>query len=550
MHPLAKVVAAASLPLALLLATSGRGAEVISPAAAPDATLAAEPAAAAAPDPRTLPHFDIWEYRVLGNSALPGKTIEQAMYPLLGPGKTINDVEAARQTLERSYRDAGYATVFVDIPEQQVESGVVRLKVTEGKVDRVRITGTRYFSNGQIRASLPALQSGTVPNLPKLQAQLAELNAATADRSVIPVLKAGRTPGTVDVNLKVQDALPLHGSVELNDRYTANTTRLRLGALVSYGNLFQLRHALTLQLQASPQKLSESRAIIASYVLPLPGLKNTSLALYAVDSKSDVAALGTIAVLGTGQVYGTRIVYAPLRTPQLAQTVTLGLDYKSFLENIRLKNNDSLKTPIHYLNWSAAYALTRNRERSTTVFDVTANFGVRGLINDSTEFADKRFSGPPNYFYLRGNTQYSRPLSEALQLYSRLALQWSTYALVSNEQLAIGGLDTVRGYTEATELGDYGADATVELRDAWLSKLLHLAPGAAYGFAFLDGGRVVLVDPLALQTTEDLASTGLGLRINAWHGFSSELEWAVALRSAAAIRSGDQRAHFNFKWAF
>jgi hemolysin activation/secretion protein len=537
---------AASLPLALWLCAPAKALEAASGAAA----AAPESEPPAAPDPATLAHFDIWEYRVLGNSALPGKAIEQAMYPLLGPGKTINDVEEARKILERSYRDAGYATVFVDIPEQQVESGVVRLKVTEGKVDRVRITGTRYFSNGRIRASLPALQSGTVPNLPQLQAELAQLNAATADRSVIPVLKAGRTPGTVDVNLKVRDSLPLHGSVDLNDRYTVNTTRLRLGAMVSYGNLFQLRHALTLQLQASPQKLSESRAIIASYVLPVPGLKNTSLALYAVDSKSDVAALGTISVLGTGHVYGTRLVYAPLRTPKFGQTVTLGLDYKSFLENIRLKDNSSLKTPIHYLNWSAAYALTRNLERSTTVFDVSANFGVRGLVNDSSEFDDKRFSGPPNYFYLRSNTQYSRPLSEQLQLYTRLALQWSNYALVSNEQLAIGGVDTVRGYTEATELGDYGADATVELRDAWLSKLLHLSPGAAYGFAFADGGRVVLVDPLAGQTTEDLAGAGLGMRLNGWHGFSSELEWAVALRSAAAIASGEQRAHFSFKWVF
>src|SRR5262245_35947781 len=80
-------------------------------------------------------HFDVFEYRVLGNTVLPTQSVERAVYPHLGEKRTLKDVEEARVALEKAYRDAGFGTVFVDIPEQDVDHGIVRLKVTEGKLN-------------------------------------------------------------------------------------------------------------------------------------------------------------------------------------------------------------------------------------------------------------------------------------------------------------------------------------------------------------------------------------------------------------------------------
>src|SRR5262249_22222336 len=85
--------------------------------------------------------FEIREFVVEGNSVLSAVQIERAVQPLLGPEGGIERVEKARAQLERAYHDAGYLTVIVDIPEQQVRNGVVRLRVTEGRVERVRVQG-------------------------------------------------------------------------------------------------------------------------------------------------------------------------------------------------------------------------------------------------------------------------------------------------------------------------------------------------------------------------------------------------------------------------
>ena len=156
------------------------------------------------------------------------------LYPHLGESKTIDDMEKARAALEETYKAAGYGTVFVDIPEQNVDDAIVRLRVTEGRLDRVRITGARYFANGQIRRRPPLCNATPCSNLPKLQQELGDINRRSRDRTVTPVLRAGRTPGTVDVELKVQDSLPAHGTVEVNDRYTADTSKTRVSVNLSY----------------------------------------------------------------------------------------------------------------------------------------------------------------------------------------------------------------------------------------------------------------------------------------------------------------------------
>src|ERR1700761_6629923 len=211
------------------------------------------PAAADAPEDK---FFDIAEIRVLGNTVLPSIEVERAVYPYAGPHKSIEDVQAARAALEAAYHSAGYATVFVDIPEQDVGGGIVRLRATEGRIDRLRVSGMRYFSSRKMLAAIPSVKPGEVPKLSDLQSELAVVNAQTPDRTVTPVLKAGRTPGTVDLELAVTDTLPVHGGLTLNNRYTPDTKPLRATFDLSYGNLFQDAQSLAFEYQTSPQQFS------------------------------------------------------------------------------------------------------------------------------------------------------------------------------------------------------------------------------------------------------------------------------------------------------
>src|SRR5215831_3895340 len=220
-----------------------------------------------AQQPAEEPTFDILEYRVEGNSVLPKLAIERAVYPHLGEKKRIADVEKARVALEKAYRDAGYATVVVNVPQQKVDKGVVVLQVIEGRIERVRVTGSRYYSQGSILEQVPAAAPNEVPYFPDVQRQVDRLN--NADRRVTPVLRPGTVPGTTELELNVRGELPLHGSLEFNNRYSPNTTPYRLTGALRYDNMFQRDHSFGVQYQTSPQDTSEVKAIVATYAVPL-----------------------------------------------------------------------------------------------------------------------------------------------------------------------------------------------------------------------------------------------------------------------------------------
>lgn len=486
--------------------------------------------------------FPLLEFRVEGNSLLPAVDIERALYRFLGPDKNAQDVEAARQSLAQVYGDAGYGTVLVTVPEQEVAQGVVTLHVIEGRIEHTYVTGSRYFSPVRIREAVPALAENNVLHLPSLQAQLAELNARSGDRSITPVLRPGRTPGTVEVELKVKDQTPLHGSLSLNDRYTLNTTRLRLDGQISYANLWQREHSLSLQYQTSPEDTSQVQVYAGTYVWR-PSARSV-MALYAVQSDSNVASVGALSVIGKGDIVGLRAIY-PFADG--TQRITLGADYKDFQQSV-LQGSDTFNTPIDYVQFSAQYNLNRQTTAHTD-FSIGANWGMRGLGNDEREFAEKRYNAKPNYLYVKVDLEHQRPLWSGV-LRTVVRGQWSESPLISNEQMGAGGVESARGYVESERLGDTGVQINVELRSPPLlqgnDKIQEL-----YGLAFADAARLDVKDPLPRQASRyDLSSSGLGVQLRAFQQARAMLLIAWPYTHAEKTKAGEPRLHFSVSYAF
>ncbi|GAC1457975.1 MAG: ShlB/FhaC/HecB family hemolysin secretion/activation protein [Steroidobacteraceae bacterium] len=546
------MIACGFLPLTeAVSADPASGAPTAPQAAAPTAAPApAAPAPLSAAPAAPEEFFDISEIRVLGNSVLPVAAIERAVYPYAGPHKSIKDVQAARAALEQAYHGAGYGTVFVDIPEQEVGNGVVRLHATEGRLDRVRVSGVRYFSGRRILAALPAVQSGQVPQLPALQSELAAVNTRSSDRAVTPILKAGRTPGTVDLDLRVNETLPLHGGVTLNNRYTPDTSQLRSTVDLSYGNLFQDFQSVAFEYQTAPQRPANERVLSLTYLAPL-GESGNLLALYAVDTNSNVAAVGSLSLLGVGQVYGVHLIRPLTGSGAWSHNLNLGGDFKDFSQTVDVPGAPPDKTPIRYVNWSITYALAEHTPLHDTTLSLAANFGVRGLPNRPAEFDFKRFGAQAGYSYLRGTLERRQALFLGTSLDARLGFQLTDAPLVSNEQFGIGGIDTVRGYLESIALGDSGATGSLELRGPSWGFRPNPQENHLMVYAFYDAGLVTILDTLpAQQARYELESLGAGVRLSAFRGLDAQLDWADPLKTVSTVRRGHSRFEFQLHYGF
>lgn len=494
--------------------------------------------------------FNVFEYRVEGSTLLPSQAVEKSVYPFMGEQKTLVDVEKAREALEKAYHASGFLTVLVTIPQQKVDSGVVKLAVTEAPVDRLRVVDSRYFLPSDIKAAVPELAEGTVPNFQDMQSQLTALNRSP-DRRVTPVLRPGKTPGTVEVDLKVQDQLPLHGSVELNDRYSPDTSRTRLSASMRWDNLWSKQHSLGVTLQTAPSDPKESKVISANYTVPLDG--GDFLALYGLKSDSNVAAVGTLNVVGSGTVLGLRYIRPLPGSEVFFHSASFGADYKDFDQSVELLDSGGFSTPIKYLPFTLGWDGTWTGDDSTRKLGLSFNFHLQGFVGTEEQFADKRFKGRPAYAYFRGNASQTWTLPQAYGLVARASWQLAGQPLISNEQFAIGGVDTVRGYLESAALGDRGVAVSLEARTPNLaSRMPSLGESVTdlHALAFLDTGSVRVIDPISATDRFTLSGAGLGLNLTGWNGLDLSLVWAYPLKDVGNTRRGDHRFHFNvaFEW--
>ena len=518
------------------------------------------------------PKFDVWELQIDGNTLLSTRDAEQTVTPFLGAQRTFENIEAARKALEQRYRDLGYPTVLVDIPEQEANQGVIRLHVSESRVVELRVTGARYFSPEKIRAAVPALAENAVIALAPMQAQLTALNGAAADRAITPVLRPGRKPGTVEVELKVKDELPAHGSVEFDNRNSAGSSALRASAMLRYDNLWQRQHSLSLQVQTSPDKPDEVRVLSGTYVAHFDNTDNL-LAVYAVDSNSSSAAVGDISVLGKGRIGGVRGIIPFVTEADFSHNLSLGFDYKDFKENLHAAGQDNpLSTPIEYVVFGTQYSANWHAETSSTRVGLGMNFGVRGLRDRSVqceyltkdgdgnpkvetqalnEFACKRAGARSNFIVLHGEVEHQRLLGYGISLRALFDTQLTDSPLISNEEYSAGGAESVRGYYESQVLGDTGERLTLELTSPSIAAHISEHVQDAHALLFYDAAHLRVREPGTEERDRfDIASFGVGLRATAWHDWSAELDIARAFKAAGTIDKGDVRVHAKIEYAF
>ena len=499
------------------------------------------------------PSFDLMLLKVDGNTVLDQVTIEKTVYPFLGPGKGIDDVERARQALEAVYREKGYPTVLVEIPEQDVEEGKVRLQVVEGTIERIKITGSRYYSLGRIREGVPALAEGQVPYMPAVQEQVGKLAEESQDRSVTPIFRAGSTPGKMEVEMRVQDQLPLHGSLEMNSRNNENTTYSRLIASLRYDNLWQRFHSASLQYQVSPQNADEVQVWSGTYVLPT-GWQDTRLAFYGVGINSNTqlgASVGGSSVVGTGDIFGLRLVKPFNPVERYFHSLTVGFDYKDFNQGVTLIGQDTGDTPISYAPFMVGYDGTWRTVESLTSISLATHFSIRGLGNDQQEFEDKRFRSQSNYFYFTADLRHQYELPYDLRLAARASGQVADSPLISNEQFAVGGPTSVRGYFQTQQLGDNGLNLSVELYSPKLMPDNWEFAQNLRAFTFFDWAYLWIIDALPANPSHyQLAATGLGMRLQLFQHWIGEFDWGYPLYPQGTVNVGQNRVDFRLAYEF
>lgn len=506
--------------------------------------------AANAAEPPAEPTFNIVRYEVTGNSVLVPAVVDAALTPHVGAGRRFADVELARQALLAAYASRGFTTVYVTLPEQEVTSGVIRLAVEEKRVTQVTLIGANHHDAKNVRASLPALREGAVPNTVGLSDSLRLANANPSKQSHL-LFKAGKQAGEVEAVVRLEDTKPWKVFVNLDNTGSDETGQTRLAVGYQNANLGNRDHVLTLQYITSPEQINNVSIFGAGYHIPLYTLGD-SVDLYA--GYSDVNS-GTIAglfnVSGQGAIFGARYTRNFSKRSAYEHKFSAGLDYRAYTNNI-----DFLGQPIGTDVTIHPISLTYNGQwqghASQAGFYLTAAHNLPGGNNgNDADFAATRLGAKANYALARLGGSVAHNTRGDWQLRAALDNQYTAEPLVPGEQFGLGGHDSVRGFGERTVTGDRGYRASLEIYTPDLGKKTGINHARLRLLAFVEGGWVERLEPQPGETSViGIASAGAGLRFGLDKNLSVRLDYGYVLDGGGDKERGDDRLHASVAYVF
>ena len=528
--------------------------------------------------------FAVTTFLVEGNTVLDQVKIDRLLESYKGGERQMKDVEQARADLENLYHTAGYPTVLVNLPEQTIENGIVQLQVVEGHLLSITVTGNEYYSWSNIRGKMPSLTPGSLIDEPTFVKELAAVNG-NPDLNVAPVLKPGSEPGTVDLELKVKDRLPVHGKLEADNKGPITTPRERMVAEIQHTNLFGGDEILTVNTVQTPTDLGAVQNYGMSFVYPVIWPSHL-LAVYASKSKSSSVLAGAaisvgggsdVAIAGNATIAGLRYMFPIFTGGENTHQLSIGIDYKR-LEKTTANFPDggsvTVLSALQYTPMSLGYSGFFPDKWGLSKASFTTKGYVAGMIpggaresfagdpNDPFEKPPNRVGSTGTFAVLQGGLDRTQPLPGDFTLNLHTDGQWASQPLIPAEQYFAGGMDSVRGYLTYESIGDHAIRGRAELTTPEvltvpIDRVWQRRKSSDYTLrvrfaTFYDAAKLWVAQPLPGQAPQFfLEGVGAGVRVK----FPKDLGQLIvdsgwALRDTLNTKRGSNFVHFSVGLTF
>lgn len=499
---------------------------------------------------QSVPRFDITAFVVEGNSLIPQQDIDARLAPFAGRQREFGDIRRAAQALQAAYVERGYEAVRVLILEQDIRTGLVRLRVIEARVRSIRIEGNRHFDDANIRASLPALKEGAPPNIRAIGANVALANENPIRQERV-AFEAAPEAGRIDAVVRVTDDEPVRIGVFFDNTGNPNTGHNRTGIGFVHANVGGADHVLNLQLVTSPTDHEGVLIFGAGYRVPIYE-SNALIDVYGGQSDVDSGTLQNLfSVSGSGTIAGARLTKVLSRLGGYEHKTALGLEWKAFENDVVLVGTSGTLVPDVttiplLLTYTGRYQAP-GRELGFFL-SYAANL-PHGDGDASARAIDAARAGAEaNFQILRVGAAFTLALPKDDILRIALDGQYTRDALVPGEQFGLGGLNSVRGFYERTTAFDIGHRVSFEIyapefgpriAPDWRARLL----------SFIDLSRGKDQAPARLAA-DGLASFGVGGRFSRGKRFSMRFDTALVTDGTTGRDQGELRTHFGVTYIF
>jgi hemolysin activation/secretion protein len=445
------------------------------------------------PAPKNIekgPCLNITAIHVEGVAVIAQREIHKVTQSYVNSCIDAQRIEDIMGKLTALYLSKGYAAARFYLPEQDLKTGTLKLRVEEGKLSQLQLTerakGTMSLKTAIIGAE------GKPLNLRDLEQALDQINKLQSNHATMNIYPGERIGESIAV-FDNEPAKRWNGYFSYDNKGQDSTGRNQAALGVGIDNIFGLNDLLNFSYNRSlPFKANRQDSFSGSVFYAVP-LGYQTLSLNASRSEYDSTLQTQFNQLhssGETNTYTGRVDSLLYRGFNNQLRANIGLTHKdtaAFLEDVKL---DVSSRKLSVLDIGLSYS------DMLLAGVVNANAGYsRGLklFNALEDAADLPAEMPKAQFEkLTYGLSYFKPfqaLGQNFSFSSNFAGQYALDTLYGSEQYSIGSLYSVRGFNQSSLSGDSGYSFKNDLN---LNKVYSLSNGPliARHYIGFDYGKV------------------------------------------------------------
>ncbi|CAI8694759.1 ShlB/FhaC/HecB family hemolysin secretion/activation protein [Burkholderia sp. IT-111MI5] len=426
--------------------------------------------------PESGPRVLVRAFALDGNTVFGSDKLLPLVADLAGSTLSFADLQRAAGRITAYYRSHGYVLARAYLPRQDIDDGVVRIEIAEGRYGAITIQNHSRVLDAALRQPLSALHPGDVVRGPDLERSLLLLDdlAGVGARGT---LRPGETPGTTDLVVDADKGPLASGSLEFDNFGDVALGRYRLGGSIDVNSPLRLGDRLSLRGLISNER---QRYYRAAYQVPVgPASTRVGVAYSSLHYRLG-GAFSDLDSQGRASVQAAYVTQPLVRARALSVTAQVQYENKNLRDDygvfdIRRDKNVGLWT--FGVSGNSQDGLLGGGRNGFSVM-----FGVGRLRSNDPFEADSLKKSIGSFAKLNVSALRVQALGRRLELYTQFSAQLASRNLDESEKFSLGGPYGVRAYALGAGSGDQGWQASAELRYL-------VAPGWQVS-TFVDAGRV------------------------------------------------------------
>lgn len=454
-----------------------------------------------------------------GVSAYPLREFAPLYDQYLARQVEMGDLVRIAAAITDKYRSDGYFLARAVTPPQTGEAGAARLRVYEGYVGAVTVTGPAAPAVERLLKDLEGRKPLRLADLDRRLALASDLPGVSLRSRIEPVLEdPARHNLIVETELRA-----VSGMIYLDNRGSKTAGPWQIYARGALNSAIAPGDQVALSVLSVPEDPQEFTQVEAAYLMALEGGGRLRGSVSA--SRATHSANASNTWLGNESRAGGLRASLPLRRGRgHALWMSAGLDLRQVEQNWLALGR--YKDSLSVARLSVHGDRTGKAGVSTGFAQLSAGLDAFGAT-DAPSWRQSRLDADGQFLKFNVQGSHYRDLGPKAGIYLAADAQWSDESLLASEEFTVGALPYGRAYNYGELSGDRGVAGLVELRLGWAVKQGPLTFFQTYGF--LDGAKVWNRQAASPWRSAALSSAGLGLRLRFSDRLSLRIEGAKPL---------------------